>query len=112
VQVVPSHQLVGSRPYTFLVPLASRVDHTVRPPRRKPEPPRTSPAVAAVHRRGGPPRLNRDDLSVLGEPILDPEPFPGRESRGSRRNSGEPAASHGQGPNCEARDLSREFSAY
>jgi hypothetical protein len=109
VQAVPSHQLIGSRLYTFLVPLASRVDHPVRPPRRNPAPPRTSPPVVAVRRRGIPPCPDRDYLSVLGEPTLDLELSPGRESRRSRRNPGEPAASHGQGPDCRARNLSRVF---
>jgi hypothetical protein len=51
VQAVPSHPLVGSRPYTFLVPLASRVDHLVRPPCRNPSRrgrPRRSLPCAAV----------------------------------------------------------------
>jgi hypothetical protein len=62
------------------------------------EPPRTSPPVAAVRRRGGPPRPNRVYLSILGEPTLDPELFPGQERRRSRRISGEPAASPAKDP--------------
>jgi hypothetical protein len=62
------------------------------------EPPRTSPPAAAVRRCGGPPRPNRVYLSILGEPTLDPELFPGQERRRSRRISGEPAASPAKDP--------------
>jgi hypothetical protein len=51
VLAVPSHPLVGSHPYTFLVPLASRVDHPVRSPCWNPSRrgrPRRSPPCAAV----------------------------------------------------------------
>jgi hypothetical protein len=92
------------RPTTPLAPLDATAPPRVtccpspRPPRQEPEPPRTSPPVAAVRRRGGPPRSNRFDLSTLGERTLNPEPSPGQERRRSRRISGEPAASPAKDP--------------
>jgi hypothetical protein len=70
-------------------------------------------AATAAGRRRFPrrraPLPNSGYTQVLGELARASPPFPGRESRLSRRNPGESAASHGQGPNCRARNLSRVF---
>jgi hypothetical protein len=67
---------------------------------------RAAAATAADSPRRRALRPNSGYTQVLGELAHAPPPFPGRESR---RNPAEPAASHGQGPNCRARNLSRVF---
>jgi hypothetical protein len=98
-------ELLGTFPSYYLTPLArflSTPSHILAGARAA-----AATAVDSPRRRA--PRPNSGCAQLLGEHARTPPPFPGRESRRSRRNPGEPAASHSQGPNCKARDLSREF---
>jgi hypothetical protein len=80
-------------------------------PRRNPEPSRLSPPATAEPPRRRLLRPNRDRQPTLGEHALDPEPFPGRKRRWSRRISGEPAVPWVEGPNCAILNLFRGLVA-
>jgi hypothetical protein len=82
---------------------------SLRPPRRKPGPPRQPPPASVDPPRRQPLRPNSDRLSTLGELLVEHSRLPGREHRRLAGIGRSRAAPHAQGPNCRVRDLSRVF---
>jgi hypothetical protein len=90
-------------------PQAPMAAHWVSPSRisSEPEPPRSSPPSITVRHRRWLLHPNTEHQRVLGELVVRPDPFPGREHRrfaGVGRSRAAPTA---QGPNCVDSNLSR-----